>query len=619
MGLIKLVYTCSKTNVQHKALTKESILELYKDVFEGIGLFEGKCSIQTDPTVSPVIHASRRVPLALRDRLKEELERMESLGIITKFTEPTAWVSSLVIIQKSDSDKLRVCLDPKDLNAAILRPHYPSRTLEEILPELVDAKFFTKLDAKSGYWTCELTHQSSLLTTFNTPFGRYRYLRLPFGLKSSQDEFKKKLDQSLEGLKGMVSIADDIIIYGKSRQEHDQRLHELLIRAKENGIKFNKDKLEVGVTEVKYFGHLLTDNGLKPDPDKIEAIQSMKLPIVKTELETFLGMVTYLSKFAPILSEATNPLRKLVTQHANELQWDQQQIDAFEKIKSIVTNSPVLVYYDQHKPITLQVDASKIGLGAVLMQEGKPIAYASKSLTQTEINYAQIEKEMYAIIFGSKKFHHYIYGRKVRVETDHKPLIPISKKPLHAAPPRIQRMLVQLQGYDVDLVYVPGKFIPVADTLSRNCSSDIYPEIMSSVTASVHTVVSNLPISDRRIQDIKLETTRDAQLQLLKWTILNGWPGTRKLCNPLILEYWNFREELSTVDDVILRRLPTVGSVTTGFIEIRRCPRESPVECSWAAIKLFKVFNFKNNYFCRYFRVSTDKKTVVLPYNRLCF
>ena len=175
---------------------------------------------------------------------------MESLGIIKKVTEPTAWVSSLVIIQKPDSDKLRVCLDPRDLNVAIRRPHYPSRTLEEILPELVNAKFFTKLDAKSGYWTCELTYRSSLLTTFNTPFGRYRYLRLPFGLKSSQDEFQKKLDQSLEGLEGMVSIADDIIIHGKTRQEHDQRLHELLIRAKEKGIKFHKDKLEVGVTKV---------------------------------------------------------------------------------------------------------------------------------------------------------------------------------------------------------------------------------------------------------------------------------------------------------------------------------------------------------------------------------
>ena len=303
MGLIKLIYTCTKTDVQREQLTKQVILDKYKDVFDGIGLFEGKCSIQIDPTVPPVVHPPRRVPVSLKDRLQEELDRMESLGIITKVTEPTAWVSSLVLIQKPDSDKLRVCLDPRSLNEAILRPHYPSRTLEEILPELVGAKFFTKLDAKSGYWTCELTHQSSLLTTFNSPFGRYRYLRLPFGLKSSQDEFQKKLDQSLEGLKGFVSIADDIVIHGSTREEHDQRLHELLSRAREKGIKFNKDKLEEGVTEVKYFGHLLTDKGLKPDPDKVRAVQSMKLPSVRSELETFLGMVTYLSKFAPNLSE----------------------------------------------------------------------------------------------------------------------------------------------------------------------------------------------------------------------------------------------------------------------------------------------------------------------------
>ncbi|CAB4023054.1 Hypothetical predicted protein, partial [Paramuricea clavata] len=138
------------TNLQHKPSTRESILEQYKDIFDGIGLFEGKCSIQTDPTVPPVVHPPRRVPVALKGRLKEELERMESLGITKKVTEPTAWVSSLVIIQKPDSGKLRICLDPGDLNVAILRPHYTSRTLEEILPELVNAKFFTKLDAKSG-------------------------------------------------------------------------------------------------------------------------------------------------------------------------------------------------------------------------------------------------------------------------------------------------------------------------------------------------------------------------------------------------------------------------------------------------------------------------------------
>jgi hypothetical protein len=140
MRLLKLIYTCAKTNVQHKPSTRESILEQYKDVSDGIGLFEGKC-IQTDPTVPPVVHPPCRVPVSLKGRLKEELERMESLGIIKKVTEPTAWVSSLVIIQKPDSDKLRVRLDPRDLNVAILRPHHPSRTLEEILTELVNAKF----------------------------------------------------------------------------------------------------------------------------------------------------------------------------------------------------------------------------------------------------------------------------------------------------------------------------------------------------------------------------------------------------------------------------------------------------------------------------------------------
>ncbi|CAB3983185.1 retrotransposon-like family member retr-1 [Paramuricea clavata] len=198
---------------------------------------------------------------------------------------------------------------------------------------------------------------------------------------------------------------------------------------------------------------------------------------------------------------------------------------------------------------------------------------------------------MYAIIFGCKKFHHYIYERRIRVETDHKPLIPISKKPLHAAPPRIQRMLVQLQKYDVDLVYVPGKLIPVADTLSRNCLSDTCPDVMSSVNVRVHAVLSNLQISDRRIQNIKFETGRDVQLQLLKWTILNGWPETRKQCNTLIIEYWNFREELSVADEVTLKggkiiipkvlRTEILGVLHTRHMGIEKCLKRARATLFW--------------------------------------
>lgn len=238
---------------------------------------------------------------------------MEQQKIIAKVTEPTEWVSSLVVVQKPNSGKLRICLDPRDLNRAILRPHYPSRTIEDILPELSGAKYFTKMDAKSGYWNLKLNDQSSFLTTFNTSFGRYRYLRLPFGLKSSQDEFQRKMDESYEGLEGVITLEDDILVFGKTREEHDRRLQAVLIRSRERGIKLNKDKLETGLTQVRYFGHLLTQKGIQPDPEKVRAVTTMKEPTNKSELETFLGMVTYLSKFTPNLSEITSPLRMLLT------------------------------------------------------------------------------------------------------------------------------------------------------------------------------------------------------------------------------------------------------------------------------------------------------------------
>ncbi|XP_021368026.1 uncharacterized protein K02A2.6-like, partial [Mizuhopecten yessoensis] len=350
LGLIKLVYTCSVDSPVSKVsdsqpLNKDTVLSEYKDVFEGIGLLKGECHIKTDPSVPPVVHPPRRVPLSLREGLKEELARMESLEIITKVIDPTEWVSSLVVVKKPESGKLRVCIDPKDLNKAILRPHYPTKTLEDVLPEISGAKYFSKLDAKSGYWNIKLDEESSPLTTFNTPFGRYRYLRLPFGLKSSQDEFQQKMDECYEGLEGAVALVDNVLVYGKTRSEHDKNLREALLRSRERGIKLNKDKLEVGL---KYFGHTLTADGLKPEEDKVRAVQLMKPPTNKSELETFLGMVTYLSKFAPNLSELTSPLRVLLTQNI-EFHWDKPQADAFCRVKDIITACPVLAYFDPNK------------------------------------------------------------------------------------------------------------------------------------------------------------------------------------------------------------------------------------------------------------------------------
>ncbi|KAL8616164.1 hypothetical protein ACOMHN_066650 [Nucella lapillus] len=229
-----------------------------------------------------------------------------------------------------------------------------------------------------------------------------------------------------------------VIISGNTIEEHNANLRAALQRAEERNLKLNPEKLEVGKTEIEYFGHIISADGLKPDPSKVKAVREMPPPANEKELQTMLGMINYLAKFAPQLSEITKPMRDLLK---DDVEFTQEE--ALNKAKAAILSQPVLAYFDPSKPITLQVDASKFGLGAVLIQDGKPIAFASKSLNQTEQNYAQIEKELLAIVFGCRRFHQYIYGQKITVESDHKPLESISKKALDKAPPRLQRMFLQ--------------------------------------------------------------------------------------------------------------------------------------------------------------------------------
>ena len=528
----------------------------YADIFQGIGCFEGECKIHIDPNITPVVNAPRRVPVALRDKLKQKLSHMQDIGVIKQVTKPTPWVNSIVIVDKPKSNDLRICLDPRNLNRAIKRPHYPMQTFEDITTKLAGARYFSKLDARSGYWAIKLSEESSYLTTFSTIFGRFRFLRLPFGIISAQDEFQRKIDETFEGLNGVTGIVDDIVVYGKTLADHDLNLKAVLQRAREKGVRFNPDKCIFRTSEIPFFGHVLTAEGIKPDPSKVIAIRSMKPPQSKKELETFLGMVNYLAKFAPNLSDMTAPLRQLL-KGDSEFIWDATHDAAFENVKGIITADPaqILAYYDPAKELTLQVDASQSGLGATIMQHGKPIAYASKSLSQTEQQYAQIEKELYAILYGYKRFHQFIYGRKVTVESDHKPLETILKKPIANAPPRLQRMMLQLQKYDLHIVHVPGKEIPIADSLSRiyTVNSNNCNDISVDLDMVVHSIMNNVPVSPNKLAEIKKESLSDPNLQTVSHFIKNGWPSNRKACPTHIHEFWNFRDKLSVMDDIVFK------------------------------------------------------------------
>ena len=518
---------------------------MYPDCFQGIGQFPGEYHITLKDDATPVIHPPRRVPESLKQPLKEELERMTTLGVIKKVDGPTDWVSSLVYVTKPNGD-LRICLDPKDLNANIKREHHYTPTMDDVLDRLGQAKVFSILDARSGYWNVKLDPKSQLLTTFNTPYGRYCFTRLPFGIVSAQDVFQKKVDQTYDGLPGVVGIADDIVVFGKDNKEHDVNLINMMERTRDIGPGLNFDKCHIRESRIKFYGNYLTGEGLKPDPDKIAAITNMKPPQSLQELQTLLGMANYLGRFTKSLATITSPLRQLLKKDV-PFQWQPEHNKAFNDLKAAITSSETLAYFNPKKDIVIQTDASKQGLGSTLFQDGRPVAYASKTLTETEQNYANIEREMLAIVFALERFHHYCYGREVTIESDHKPLESITKKKLTTAPPRLMRMLLRIQKYDFKVKYVPGKDIPVADTLSR---APIPGQGIKDMDIQVHELVN---VSHNRLQQIRDLLPNDKQLDALGQVVRRGWPDRRHQCPLLVQDFWNYRDEISFYDGLLLK------------------------------------------------------------------
>ena len=280
---------------------------------------------------------------------------------------------------------------PKYLNTAILREHHAIPTLEEILPKLHKAKFFSMVDAKCGYWNVILDKESSYLATFNSPFGRYRFKRMPFGLNMSQDIFQAKIDQTFEGCRGVLGIADDIVISGPTEEEHDQNLRSMMGRCQETGLRLTPDKCHIKQEKIKFYGLICGPEGIQTDPDKVSALKQMAPPANSKELQTFLGLATYMAPFIPNLSHHTASLRQLLKKES-KFAWDASQQDVFDRIKNLISEEVTLTYFDPEKETVLQVDASTKGLGATLLQEDKPVAFASKALTDVESRYANIEQ-----------------------------------------------------------------------------------------------------------------------------------------------------------------------------------------------------------------------------------
>ena len=293
-------------------------LKEFADVFTGLGCVSNVVHhINIKPNVQPVVHPPRRVPVTIRSKVKTELQRMERLNVIEKINEPTEWVNSMAVVVKPNG-KLRICIDPRDLNQAIRREYYQMTTIEEIVAHTPNAKIFSVLDANSGFWQIQLDNESARLCTFNTPFGRYMFKRLPFGISSAQDVFQRIMSEIFQDIEGVEVLVNDILVWTETEEQHDRILNEVLSRARSRNLKLNIEKSQIKCNEVRYAGHILSKTGLNPDPKKVEAITNICNPKNKEELQRFLGMVTYLAKFIPNYSQVAAPLRLLLEK---DIEW----------------------------------------------------------------------------------------------------------------------------------------------------------------------------------------------------------------------------------------------------------------------------------------------------------
>ncbi|RXN30291.1 retrotransposon-like family member retr-1 [Labeo rohita] len=450
---------------------------------------------------------------------------------------------------------------------------------------------------------------------------RYSFLRMPFGIISASEIFHRAMENIIEGLEGVRAYIDDIIIWGSSLQEHNSRLTKVLQKIRVSGLKLNKDKCQFGVQELLFLGDKLSSQGIQPDSEKINAILKMKCPTERKGVQRIMGMVNYIGKFIPNLSSKTSCLRELL-QKTTDFAWTDKHESEWQQLKIALTSAPVLQFFDPTKKTKESTDASKNGLGAVLLQADdeiwKPVAYASRSMTDSECRYAQIKKECLGLVFGLEKFHNYVYGLPTfTAETDHRPLIAIIKKNLNEMTPRIQRLMMKLQRYDFNLVYTPGKYLVLADTLSRASTQNSENTTEEDVEIHVNLVRTAFPVSDAKSKQIAEETRKDDELEAVTDNMYNGWLVSS---SP---KFHDIRDDLCVVDGILLKqnrivipqslRQDILHRIHEGHLSIEKCKRRARETVFWHGINKDIEKMVRQCDTCQKYRNNQTKEPMIIP------
>ena len=466
LGILKVGVQVNSCNVNSPSpqLEKKSSLKLkYHSIFQGLGKLRGfQLKLHIDQNIKPVAQPLRRIAFSRRKKVAEKLQELETLDVIEKVNTPTSWINPLVAVEKPNGD-VRICLDMRQANRAILREKHPVPTIEETLQEISDAKVFSKLDLNMAFHQIELSPESRDITTFAAPTGLYRYKRLLFGINMATEKFQNLIWQVLKDCRGTHNLHDDILVVGRDQTEHDENLNKTLQKLQESGLTLNYDKCIIGASSMDYMGDVLSADGLKLSDKRIEAIVKAPAPSNQLEVRSFLGSVQFCAKFIPNFATISAPLWDLTSKNTT-WKWGREETAAFVRVKNLITHAPVMAFFTQGAQTRLITDASPVGLGAILEQQQadgqfRPVYYASRKLSKVEQKYSQFEREALAVKWACQKFYMFLYGTEFEILTDHKPLLtvlgPISRPPSV----RVECWLLYLQQFKYVVKHIQEKKI----------------------------------------------------------------------------------------------------------------------------------------------------------------
>ena len=422
---------------------------------------------------SPVRLPPYRIPQALRDTLREEIKEMLTQGIIVPST--SEWAAPIILVPKKDGSK-RLCVDFRRLNHVTKADPYPIPRVEELIDRLGNAKYITALDLTKGYWQVPVEKESQKKTAFITPFGKYEFTTMPFGLMGAPSTFQRLMDKVLEDVHQFAAAyLDDVIIHSDTWEQHVQHLTYVFQNLRKAGLRIKEKKCQFAKNCCNYLGHVVGEGKVRPEICKIEAVRNFKRPQTKKEVRAFLGLAGYYRRFIKDFATIAAPLSDLTKASAsNKVEWKEEQNKAFVELKKRLTAEPILRNPDFSIPFILQTDASDLGIGSVLTQvddqgEEHPVAFASRKLLPRERRYAAVEKECLAVVEGIRTFRVYLEGRHFQVQTDHRSLEYLHK--MRDSNGRLSRWSLYLQPYDFSINHRPGRQNGNADGLSRENSA----------------------------------------------------------------------------------------------------------------------------------------------------